>query len=446
MESECTEMRVNSRILVIDDNGAIHDDFRKILGGGAALPPSLHAAEAALFGESASVCRQAEFELDSAFQGEAALEMVKRAREVDRPYAMAFVDMRMPPGWDGLTTIRQLWSADPEILAVICTAYSDLGWEEIQAALTERERWLVLKKPFDKIEVMQLANALTAKWALSRTANLKMEALERMAETRTLDLRRAHRVQSEFLANMSHELFTPLNGICGFLGLLAETTLDESQTEYVRDAAQSGERLYGLLSRVLEFNRAEAGLLHVEATEFSPAQLISEGAEAYASEAVRKRIVLRVGAGPGMEQCWVGPSGIIAKVLGLLLDNAIKFTPSGVVALEVHPAGVGLEFLVTDTGIGLTPQQIEWIRVPFAQVDGGAPRRSSGIGLGLPLADRLVRAIGGNLKLEAIPDHGVKASFTAAATRLECPTAAGGEGTAQDADRTGACILLGNSR
>ncbi len=178
----------NRRILLVDDNAAIHDDFRRILVP-AAKNDDLDAEAAALFGEPATVtATAAEFELDTAIQGQEALDKVVAACAAGRPYAMAFVDMRMPPGWDGVTTISKLWEVDPELHVVICTAYSDRSWEEIQAALVLRERWLVLKKPFDKIEVVQLAHAFTEKWNLSRLVRQQLATLEQMVAERSLRL------------------------------------------------------------------------------------------------------------------------------------------------------------------------------------------------------------------------------------------------------------------
>ena len=160
------------RILVIDDNLSIHDDFRRIL-----TPPrrtdDLDAEADALLGGStvaspAPTPAGAEFELGFASQGQQARELVIAARAARQPFALAFVDMRMPPGWDGLTTIGKLWEIDPELHVVICTAHSDRTWEEIAHALTARDRWAVLKKPFDKIDVLQLAHVMTAKWNLAQ--------------------------------------------------------------------------------------------------------------------------------------------------------------------------------------------------------------------------------------------------------------------------------------
>src|SRR5690349_24456963 len=105
-------------------------------------------------------------ELDSASQGQEALAMVERALAEGRPYAMAFVDGRMPPGWDGLETIVHLWKAYPELQVVICTAYSDYSWEQIIERVGPSDSLVILKKPFDAVEVLQLAHAMTKKWSL----------------------------------------------------------------------------------------------------------------------------------------------------------------------------------------------------------------------------------------------------------------------------------------
>ena len=178
------------RILIVDDNRAIHDDFRKILGRNVGGPQHLNALEAELFDEApkSSDDVAASFEVSSAYQGQEALAMVTAALERDEAFAMAFVDMRMPPGWDGVTTIEKLWAIDPHLQVVICTAYSDYSWEEILARLGMNDRLLLLKKPFDTAEVCQLAAALTEKWHLARHAHLKLAQLRGMVGEKTRDL------------------------------------------------------------------------------------------------------------------------------------------------------------------------------------------------------------------------------------------------------------------
>jgi CheY-like chemotaxis protein len=175
------------RILIIDDAPAIHDDFRKILN--KVETPALDQARAALFGSPTAPSERVNFVLDSAYQGQEGLALVERALTDGQPYALAFVDIRMPPGWDGIETISRLWAADPDLQVVICTAYSDYSWDQVIERLGRTDSLLILKKPFDGVEVLQLAHALTRKWLLTRQAKSRLADLDRMVNERTQDLR-----------------------------------------------------------------------------------------------------------------------------------------------------------------------------------------------------------------------------------------------------------------
>lgn len=196
----------NRRLLVVDDHRAIHADIRKLL---ADVPMSqVDEVDRALFGNTR--VRPETFEIDSAYQGEKGVSMVGQARVEGRPYALAIVDMRMPPGWDGLQTIEKMWEADPDLQVVICSAYSDASWQDIQERFTSRHRLLVLKKPFDPIELCQMAGAMAEKWTLAQQARLRLDELVGMVEARTRDLRDAHealrRSSETELAKRSEEL------------------------------------------------------------------------------------------------------------------------------------------------------------------------------------------------------------------------------------------------
>lgn len=177
------------RLLVIDDNEAIHNDLRKILLPEKPSEELIH-DEMLFFGVTDQT--GVTFEIDSAFQGQAGLECLLRAQAELRPYALAFVDVRMPPGWDGIETIGHLWKADPDLQIVICTAHSDYDWHDITQRLGVSDNFVVLKKPFDILEVNQLAHALTVKWSSAQQARLKMDQLDRLVETRTAELSSAN--------------------------------------------------------------------------------------------------------------------------------------------------------------------------------------------------------------------------------------------------------------
>jgi signal transduction histidine kinase/ActR/RegA family two-component response regulator len=177
----------NRRILVIDDNRAIHEDFRKILcaDSGQRLVDSF---EATLLGEVEPPPSEAQYEIDSAFGGQEGLELVRQAVDDGRPYPVAFVDVRMPPGWDGIETVPQLWRVDPELQVVLCTAFSDYSWNEITRRLDRPDQFLILRKPFDIIEVRQLAGALSEKWRMARSLISRLTDLESMVADRTCEL------------------------------------------------------------------------------------------------------------------------------------------------------------------------------------------------------------------------------------------------------------------
>ena len=213
-----TPAQPSPRILIVDDNPAIHADFRKILGRTGATEPHLDAAEAALFGEPEAETTQESFRLDSAHQGQEALQMVRKAVEEGDPYQLAFVDVRMPPGWNGVETLERLWQVTPDLQAVICTAHSDYAWDDFVRRLGKTDSLLILKKPFETIEVLQLAHALTRKWELARQARLCIADLDRLVQQRTAELVAANQKLQREIAER----------------LRAEVTLRESETRFSR--------------------------------------------------------------------------------------------------------------------------------------------------------------------------------------------------------------------
>ena len=198
---------INRRILVIDDNPAIHNDFRKVLGADSDDTSALAAAELAILGEAPLQAVNRGFEVDSAYQGQEGVAKIRQAVDEGRPYAMAFVDMRMPPGWDGLETIERLWGIDPEIQVVICSAHSDRDWTDVVSRLNNSDQLLVIKKPFEAVEVVQSANALTRKWQNERMVRRQVETLEQEVTARTHGLETANK-QLRHLA--THDALTGL--------------------------------------------------------------------------------------------------------------------------------------------------------------------------------------------------------------------------------------------
>lgn len=260
------------RIIIIDDNPDIHNDFTTILTADADLS-RLESLESDLFGYDR---RQAMwdgpcYELDFAFQGRQGVEKIKSATRQMMPYQLAFVDMRMPPGWDGLKTIKEIWRIDPEIQVVLCTAYSDYSWEEINQTLGRTENLLMLKKPFDSSEVAQMASTLTQKWLLAQKAKMKRSELERVVAQRTRQLGDSNRklkkemadrkaledqlVRSQKMeaigtlaAGVAHDLNNILSGILGYPDLLLTQI-------------QEDDPMYGPLSAIRRSGRKAAAIV-----------------------------------------------------------------------------------------------------------------------------------------------------------------------------------------
>lgn len=252
-------MAAGGRILLVDDMASIHEDFRKILLPTAAKQgaDALDAFEQMLFDAEArpAAAAAAGFTVDSAYQGRDALQMLLDAQAAGQPYAMAFVDMRMPPGWDGVETVEHLWRADPALQVVICTAYSDYAWDDVLDRLRAHERLLILKKPFDTIEVRQLAHTLTAKWAASRFIARHTEALEAEVRRRTAELEQANARLREELEERQR----------------AQARLAE-QADQIRHLAFH-DRLTGLANRALLYDRL-AHALAVSERQGSPVGLM----------------------------------------------------------------------------------------------------------------------------------------------------------------------------
>ncbi|EMI43140.1 response regulator [Rhodopirellula sp. SWK7] len=267
-------MKIDStkpRILIIDDNPSIHEDFRKILTVDASSQ-SLAEAANAFFGDDddspeESLQKPLEVDLDSAYQGEEAYRKTIAAMGEGRPYTLAFCDMRMPPGWDGLTTIEHLWKADPDLQVVICSAYSDNTWADISKRLGLSDRLLILKKPFDNAEVMQLAVALIEKRRLIKAASIKQVELEKMVQERTLQLeqrdqalRQKQKLEAigSLAGGVAHEFNNLLQAIGGYTGFAMEALNPEEQPyEDLTHVLEATSRASAITGQLLSFSRQQ---------------------------------------------------------------------------------------------------------------------------------------------------------------------------------------------
>jgi CheY-like chemotaxis protein len=261
------------RILVVDDNQAIHDDFRKILAaesGAGALDDD----ESALFGEPTVAGFAEQFEIDTALQGQEAIDLVQEGLRVERLYSVAFVDVRMPPGLDGIETVAKLWDLDPFLQVVICTAYSDYSWHEMVEELGASDRLLILKKPFDNVEVRQLAETLSEKWRLSVKQWADLQAMKNLCALRTNELDKAAsdlvsirelmndaiRRDSDHLPSVCDEIRGVLQTVATRAEGLLDTTLSDSERQAATEAIiQEAKRGLGVIEYVRHASVDQSG-------------------------------------------------------------------------------------------------------------------------------------------------------------------------------------------
>ncbi len=216
----------SERILIVDDNEMVHEDFRKFLDRSCTASSNVDEDAESLFGNSSKFTTTnsttARFEIDWAFQGAEGVAKVSNARESRRPYAVAFIDVRMPPGIDGVDATEKIFAIDPDIQVVLCTAYSDYSMEQLLHRFNNCDRILILKKPFDVAAASMMAVTLCKKWELVRQANTFARAQEEQISD-------ANRV-IEIIENSNIELQSALNDTKGH-SVAEQPTLDTWVTE-----------------------------------------------------------------------------------------------------------------------------------------------------------------------------------------------------------------------
>lgn len=270
-------------------------------------------------------------------------------------------------------------------------------------------RWIAWREGLIRSDAHQPADLQ----CVGRDVTDRVETERALAEARDL-ANTANRAKSKFLAMASHEIRTPLNGIIGMSNLLLDTTLTAEQATYAKAVKTSGDALMALIDELLDFSKIEAGKIDLEQRPFALAALIEEITELLAPRAQARNLEIASYVDERLPPDVIGDAARLRQVLLNLAGNAIKFTPSGGVALIVEP-GIWpgeISFLVRDTGIGIAPEAQQRIFREFEQASDGTARNYGGTGLGLSISDRIVRRMGGRITLESTEGDGATFEFS----------------------------------
>jgi len=428
----------NRRILVIDDNPAIHEDFKKILNPASNNAAELGAFETELFGDAEASADMVPFQIDSAFQGDAGLKLVQQSITAGQPYAMVFMDVRMPPGWDGIETTAKIWEVDPDLQVVICTAHSDYSWDKMTAKLGISHKLVILKKPFDAIEVLQLTHALTEKWDLHKRDQAKMDHLEEMVAGRTRELQQANeklktemaeRAQAEAVVRqtqkmeslgqlaggIAHDFNNLLTIIRGYVQcLVMESGQDHNILGQLKEIDTAAERAAKLTSQMLMFSRKK----RIQPQPVDLNELITP-LSTMLGKILGEDIAVEIQC-PEKSLTVNADRAMIEQVILNLAVNARDAMPQGG-RLSIHaneleiksedlsrnPKGHAGRFAccsVSDTGCGIAPEALPHLFEPFYTTK----EPGKGTGLGLATAYGIVKQHEGWIEVESNPGAGAR--------------------------------------
>ncbi len=402
------------RILIADDTEALHESYRNIFAvetdelagmpGLAKFAPE-QVGSAPHSGPS--------YVLTHVSQGEDALATASAAQLAGTPFALAILDVRMPPGIDGVQTARRLREQHPDLQIVLCTAFADYTWSDLLHAFPESDGVLLLKKPFDAIEIHQISSALCRKWQLASENRELIRSLESRVAARTAQLSQtaadlavalqsaqaAGRAKHEFLRCVSHDLNTPLNGIHGAASLLTLQT-DATSQKMGQIITESSSRLQRLFTRIMLYLQLDASLVRTPQV-LNPAAVLARSVEPHRAAALAKGLGFAVSLTTPPLLTLNGRPDLVETALDNLVENALKFTDVGSVHVHLRYES-GTQTLVidiTDTGKGITQAQREELYGLFSPGDSTLTRKQTGVGLGLALVERIARQLDGTISM-----------------------------------------------
>ena len=420
------------RILFVDDETELLAEFEKILRPPENTNTELKELDAKLFGASEQA-KQKTYDITLCTQGDQAVSEVKQALQEDNPFAAAFIDMRMPPGPNGVWTAENIRKLDPDIQIVIVTGYSDIDPEEISSRVPPEDKLLYIQKPVHAQELRQLASTLTHKWFVDmqlQSQTTELEQLNRQLKSVICDhqenekelkklnrkLEEHDRLKSEFIITVSHELRTPLtifknvisNALAGVMG-----KLDPKLEKHLKISEESIGRLACIISDFLDLSKMDVGQLRVETEQINVNSTISEIMEMLRFSTNEKDITLEVELAE-REMIVNGDRDKIEQIMTNLVDNAAKFVPkkNGKITVRVRECEDWVTFEVQDNGPGIEGDDLNIVFDRFVQISKDTGPGKHGTGLGLSICKELIKLQGGGIWAENPPTGGALFTFT----------------------------------
>lgn len=424
-------MDSKKRILIVDDNKSIHDDIKKILALTIANK-EIDKFEELLFNEKKDEKKSVviDFIIDDAYQGEEAIEKVKLAESEAFPYSLIFMDVRMPPGIDGIETIHRIWDQQPNIEMVICTAYSDYSWDEIMERFGFTDQLLFIKKPFDAISLKQITYSLTAKWEIAKKNKEYLKYLETEVEKRTAELKKlldymrelkekaeeSDKLKSAFLSNMSHEIRSPMTAILGFSSLMEEQDLPaEKKNLFISYINNSGNTLLQIINDIIDISKIEAQQLKLYLSDCQLNLLLLEMKEVFEQQISKKKRNINFLVNQDLLnnnlKIYIDPLRL-KQIFFNLIDNALKFTTKGAIEIGYTINQDTILFFVKDSGVGISAEKQKLIFERFGQADDLHFKNAKGTGLGLTISKNLIEIMGGKIWLESQLEVGTTFFFS----------------------------------
>lgn len=355
------------------------------------------------------------FDMRFANSGKAALDILHTDPGID----IVLSDINMPD-MDGLTLLGEIRKTYPLISTIMISAYSDL--KNIRLAMN-LGAFDFLTKPID-FDDLEITIDKTIKHVQANKDAWAQEQRYLESETERQKAIAENKAKSVFLANMSHEIRTPLNGIIGMTNLMLDTKLSDEQLEYAEIIRQSSESLITIINNILDFSKIEAAKLELDLQPFDLRNCVESVLDLLASNIADKDLEITYAVANTVPSIIIGDVTRIRQILTNLINNAIKFTETGSVDLEITGSPLAgeisdfnsletsqtykLHFTIKDTGIGITPGGLERLFKSFSQVDNSTTRRFGGTGLGLAICHQLVTLMGGKIRVESdgIPGNG----------------------------------------